>query len=89
LCTFYSRQPQPLPIQIVSELSSLNYTPSAIATVNGDEVAVGAKDCKVYIYARDGATLAQTGEIEGHRGEVQQMRPGHNSHSLLLFRLPL
>ncbi|CAM9730113.1 unnamed protein product [Chrysoparadoxa australica] len=46
------------------------YTPASVALLGEEEVAVGADDNKIYIYALSGADLTQTQVIEGHRGKV-------------------
>jgi WD40 repeat protein len=56
--------------ELVGELSGLAYTPSAVAVLRDEEVAVGATDNKIYIYAIQGNTLSQTAVVTGHLGPV-------------------
>lgn len=54
----------------VGELSNLAYTPSSVAVLRNEEVAVGGTDNKIYIYAIEGNNLNQTAEVTGHLGPV-------------------
>jgi len=53
----------------------VTYAPSAIA-INPDrtEVAVGAKDNKIYLYSYNAGKLTQTSVLEGHRGEITALQ---------------
>lgn len=61
---------------LAGELSGLSYTPSAVAVLRNEEVAVGGTDNKIYIYAIQGNTLSQTAVVTGHLGTVNARRFG-------------
>jgi len=48
------------------------YEPTSVA-VNGNEVAVGGKDKKIYIYTVSGTTLTKSHTLDAHRGEISKL----------------
>lgn len=67
---------------LAGELSGLSYTPSAVAVLRNEEVAVGGTDNKIYIYAIQGNTLSQTAVVTGHLGTVTALAYSPNGELL-------
>jgi len=68
--------------QIVNK-HEVKYQPASIAlSPDGTQVAVGAKDFKIYLYRLHGGQLKEEGALEGHRGEVTCLAYSHDGRYL-------